>query len=141
MKKLKTDQQLKEAERKKCVALAKEISKTRDKYTCQFCGRKKPDVAIHSHHIYNEGCHQSMSADTDNLITVCFTHHSSSWNAKDPSFHKNPMEMADWFTNKFPALHQKLRERSRKTEKCDLFYWKKKRILLKDELDQLSNNK
>ena len=127
MKKTKklTEQQIKEKLRKKCVALAKIISKERDNYRCVYCGRTKPEVAIHSHHIYNEGCHKSMSADIDNLITVCFSHHCSSWNSNQPSFHKNPQEMADWFKETYPNLARNLRIRSQKSIKCDIIYWEK----------------
>jgi len=132
--KTKTQQQLTEQVRKRCVKKAKLISKTLDGYRCKYCGRTKPQVAIHSHHIYNEGCHRSMSADIDNLITVCFTHHSSSWNSKEPSFHKNPMEMADWFKDTYPELSKELKERSWKSVKCDIIFWQKKEKELDNQI-------
>jgi len=125
-KKKLTEQQKKERKRKACVKRAKEKSKERDGYKCCYCHRGRPQVAIHSHHIYNEGCHKSMSADIDNLITVCFTHHSSSWNAKEPSFHKNPQEMADWFRETYPERYQDLKERSRNQITCTLQFWENK---------------
>lgn len=125
-KKKLTPQQEKEKLRKRCVALAKKISKERDNYKCCYCGRGKPQVAIHSHHIYNEGCHRAMSADIDNLITVCFTHHNSSWINHQPSFHKNPMEMADWFRETYPERYKALKARSQKPIKADIIYWQKK---------------
>lgn len=126
MKKKLTDQQKTEKLRKRCVAIAKEIAKKRDNYKCQYCGRTKDTVAIHSHHIYNEGCHKAMSADIDNLITVCFTHHCSSWNSKEPSFHKNPMEMADWYKEHYPEKHAELKARTQIYQKTDFIYWTKK---------------
>jgi len=136
-----TPQQRTEKLRKRCVALAKKIAKTKDGYRCVYCGRQKPQVAIHSHHIYNEGCHKSMSADIDNLITVCFTHHSSSWNAKEPSFHKNPMEMADWFLEHYPERHAELRERSKKNVSLNEGVWEKKLEKLKEEWKAVELNK
>jgi hypothetical protein len=127
-----TPQQETEKLRKKCVAIAKRISKERDGNKCCYCHRGKPQVAIHSHHIYNEGCHRGMSADIDNLITVCFTHHNSSWNNHQPSFHKNPMEMADWFRETYPDRYKSLKIRSQKPIKCDIIFWQKKLNELKD---------
>lgn len=125
-KKPPTEQQLVEKLRKKCVALAKVIAKERDDYKCCFCKRGKPEVAIHAHHIYNEGCHKSMSADIDNLITVCFTHHIGGWNTIDPSFHRNPMEMADWFRENYSERYDRLKERSKKFVKPDRIFWENK---------------
>jgi hypothetical protein len=101
-------------------------------YKCAYCGKAKPQVSIHAHHIYNEGVHRSMSADIDNLISVCFTHHSSTWNAKEPSFHKNPMEMADWFRDTYPERYEKLKERSRITVQLSEQYWENKYKELKN---------
>ena len=42
----------------------------RDNFTCQYCGRKPPDVLLEADHIvsvYNEG-----SDEMENLITSCF---------------------------------------------------------------------
>jgi uncharacterized phage-like protein YoqJ len=81
-----------------------------------------------------------MSADIDNLITVCFTHHNSDWNAHQPSFHKNPMEMADWFKENYTDRYFGLKDKSRRPIQCDYLYWKKKKILLEAELAELSTD-
>lgn len=113
--------------RKKCVELAKVIVKTIAGYKCDYCGRAKPDVSIHAHHIYNEGVHKAMSADLDNIISVCFTHHNSDWNAKEPSFHKNPQEMADWFREKYPERAKELRGRAKVgSVLADEYFWENK---------------
>lgn len=141
-KKEPTELQKVEKLRKKCVLLAKEIAKKRDGGKCCYCNKSRPEVAIHSHHIYNEGCHRAMSADVDNLITVCFTHHSSSWNSKEPSFHKNPMEMADWFLEHYPERHNILKARSVTYQKLDRIFWGNKMEELKDLINkyELHNN-
>ncbi|TSD02690.1 MAG: hypothetical protein Athens071426_405, partial [Parcubacteria group bacterium Athens0714_26] len=105
---------------------AKKIVKEAAGYACIYCGKKKPDVAIHAHHIYNEGVHRGMSGDLDNLVSVCFTHHCSNWNAKEPSFHKNPQEMADFLLEKYPERMKILKERSRHVVQADILYWQKK---------------
>ena len=133
-----------EVMRKLCVDLAKTIVKIIAGYVCAYCGRKKPDVAIHAHHIYNEGVHKSMSADIDNIISVCFTHHLGSWNTKEPSFHRNPQEMADWIREKYPERMKTLKQRARGTIQCDLYYWTNKLKELsaeKQKWDLLSVNK
>lgn len=106
--------------RKKCVELAKKIRRTLTP-KCAYCDRGKPDVAIHAHHIYNEKVHQSMSADLDNLITVCYSHHIGGYNAKEPAFHANPQEMADWFLEHYPDLHNELRLRSQTTQRINWY--------------------
>ncbi len=121
-----------EIKRKQCVNSAKLIVKEIAGWKCVYCHKKKGQVAIHAHHIYNEGIHKSMSADIDNLICVCFTHHLGGWNAKEPSFHRNPQEMADWFREKYPERAEELRKRTRKSEQCDLQFWIKKHEELKE---------
>lgn len=75
-----------------------------------------------------------MSADPDNLICVCYTHHIGGYNAKEPSFHANPMEMADWWQENNQELHKELRERTRTSHVCDLYFWQQKEIELDEEL-------
>ena len=112
--------------RKECVNLAKLIVKTVAGWKCDYCGKIKPNVAIHAHHIYNEGIHRAMSADTDNLIVVCFTHHLGGWNAKEPSFHRNPQEMADFINGKYPERMKELKLRARQNQQADEQFWEKK---------------
>lgn len=142
-----TDQHKKEKVRKKCVDLAKKIIKIKAGYHCEYrdekgrCPRsKKNGYQMHGSHIYGENSNKSMSADTDNLLCFCATHHTGGmWkNAKEPSWHESPKEMVNWFDKTFPIRAIRLEERSRKTTVCDLYYWQKKEILLKDELGKLS---
>lgn len=133
IKKLRKKTKLKsEVLRKKCVNLAKLIVKEIAGWECEYCHKRKGQVAIHAHHIYNEGIHRSMSADTDNLIVVCFTHHLGGWNAKEPSFHRNPQEMADWFREKYPERAKQLRERARLNQQADEKFWEDKLKKLKE---------
>jgi hypothetical protein len=127
--KKKTDQQIKEAMRKKCVQLAKDISKKRDDYKCQYCGIGKPQRQVHSHHIFHEGMFRSMSADPDNLITVCVTHHQGGpWMKSHDgfNFHNSPRESTEWFMEKYPERYAELKERSKIICKLDLIYWQNK---------------
>lgn len=137
--KKKTDQQLKEAERKKCVTIAKQIAGIRDKWKCQYCGLGRPQVMTHGSHIHSEGLNVSMSADPDNILTLCWKHHivGKFNNAKNWNWHGSPKEAVEWFKNKYPDLDKKLEERSRKSQVCDIYFWKKRKILLKVELNEL----
>lgn len=127
--------------RKRCVKLAKEISKIEAGYKCAYCGRGKPDVAVHSHHIYNEGRYRAMSADVDNLICVCYYHHNPQWNTKEPSFHRTPREMNDWLDEKYPERMKALKERTKQSILADEVYWSKKLIELKEKIKKYKNNK
>lgn len=41
----------------------------RDSFTCQYCGRRAPEVRLEVDHIHPRSCHGS--DDFDNLITAC----------------------------------------------------------------------
>ena len=144
-KKKKSDQQIKEFERKKCVSLAKIIAKTKAGWKCEYdgCPRSKANgYQMHGSHIHGENSHKSMSADVDNILCLCSTHHTGGmWkNSKEISWHESPRLMVEWFRLKFPQRDGELIERSRKSIVCDLFYWKKKRVLLDEELKILLEN-
>lgn len=118
---------MKEAEkiRKKCVELAKKIVRKQHNFTCEYCGRKEPDIRTHGSHIFSEGVYKHMSSDVSNILVLCYTHHIGG-NSKEPSWHKNPIEMTDWFREKYPERYKTLKERARENPLCDLIYWSKK---------------
>jgi hypothetical protein len=135
MKKTKTQQQLTELARKRCVKIAKEISKKKDGYKCCYCGIGKPQRQVHSHHIFHEGLHKSMSADPDNLITLCATHHQGGMWMKSHggfNFHNSPRESTEWVMEKYHKRYKELKQRSLKAKKCDIIFWQNK----KKELDE-----
>ena len=112
--------------RQKCVTFAKKLRRTLQGFMCEYCGKREPDVATHGSHVYSEGVYRSMSADLDNIICLCFTHHLNSWNGKEPSWHKDPVTMVAWFNEKYPERAASLKERARKPQQADLFFWEKK---------------
>lgn len=121
-------------QRKKAVTLAKKLARMRDEFTCQYCGRKEPNVRTHGSHIYAEGKNPNMSADVDNILCLCAVHHMAhaSWNrSNDWSWHGTPKEAIDWFKEKYPELEKELRLRSQKVYKVD---WENKYKELKDAL-------
>lgn len=133
-----TDQQKTEKKRKKCVALAKEISKIKEGYKCQYCGVGKPQRQIHSHHMFHEGFHRPMSADVDNLITLCASHHQSFAGSKYSfSFHSCPTESTEWFKKHYPERYKSLLARSKKIIPLSYHYWEAKEIELKAILSDL----
>lgn len=103
--------------RKKCVAIAKERAKQRDNYTCVRCGRSKNNGnQMHGSHIYPEGTYIGMSADWDNIITLCYLCHFQWW-------HKHPVEAGIWFKEKYPELYETLKKKSQIITVID---WKKR---------------
>ena len=92
--------------RKKCVKWAKTEAKKRDNYICVKCGKKVEGMNAHGSHIYNEGTYRSMSADSDNILTMCYYCHINWW-------HKNPLEASEWFRTKYPELYETLKLRAR----------------------------
>jgi len=134
-KKKLTDQQLTEKMRKKCVALAKIISKTQEDYKCQYCGVGKPQRQIHAHHIFHEGMYKSMSADVDNLISLCATHHQGgTWMRSSTgfNFHNSPRESTEWLMENRTEQYNILKERSKKFVKLHIIFWENKFKELKE---------
>jgi hypothetical protein len=137
-KKEKTEQQKKELLRKRCVKLAKQIAAKRDKWTCCYCGIGRPQRMTHEHHFCHEGLHKSMSADVDNLITLCATHHQGGmWMRSNDSFnfHNSPAESTEWFIEKYPERYKELKERKNNPIVCDMIFWEKKLEELKKEYE------
>lgn len=144
MKNKKTPQQEKERWRKKCVELAKKISKKKDGNVCVYCGIGRDRSKLHSHHFFHEGLHVSMSADVDNLVTLCPRHHQGGFimasgrrmgNHSGFNFHNTPRESTAWFIEKYPKRYKELLKRSRSTTVCTLEFWQKKYEELKKEYE------
>lgn len=131
-KKSKTDQQKKESLRKKCVAKAKEISKRNNPF-CEYCGTDTR--VLHSHHIFSEGLNKGMSADVDNLITLCWLHHLGGLkfvSTKIFSFHGSPADATAWLIENRPKKYKELLKRSRIVEPKTLKFWEEKLEELKN---------
>jgi len=132
MKKKKTEQQLKEQMRKRCVRLAKDISKKRDGYKCCYCGVGSPQRRMHSHHIFHEGLYRSLSAEPDNLITLCASHHQGGlWMRSNDgfNFHNSPRESTEWVKEKYPERYEDLK--NRRPIVCTIQFWEEKMKKLK----------
>lgn len=140
--KKKTDQQKKEALRKKCVLKAKAIAKKRDDFRCVYCGVGKPQRMVHSHHFFHEGLFKSMSADPDNLVTLCASHHQGGlWMRSNDgfNFHNSPRESTEWFMEHYPERYKELKKRSLITRPLDMKFWEDKLKEL-EEYDSLTGN-
>jgi len=103
--------------RKKASTLAKKIARMKVGYQCAYCGKGEPFNQTHGSHIYSEGVYKNMSADVDNIMCLCASHHSvvpgrgvSSWN-----WHAHPGESWEWFMENYPELHQTLKKRTQDT--------------------------
>jgi len=138
-KKTKTEQQVKEALRKKCVTMAKKIARARDGYKCRYCGIGEPQRGTQGSHVYAEGYSKRMSADVDNIIALCASHHMTGvWNKSvNWNWHGTPAEATDWFRSKWPELWEELHQRSLILEPCDMKFWQEKYESLKKQYDKL----
>lgn len=127
-RKILTPQQEKEKLRKKCVFLAKAIAKERDGAKCRYCGVGEPQRRMNLHHIIHEGLSKEMSADIDNLITLCVAHHQGGTFMKSNdkfNFHNSPVESTEWLKANLPN-YDDLIKRSKKTKVIDMEFWKEK---------------
>lgn len=70
----------------------------RDKKCCK-CGRTQK---LQASHVYPKGTHRSMEYDLDNVKTLCYCCHIHWW-------HKNPIESATWFNEKYPDRAKRLK--------------------------------
>lgn len=81
--------------RKKLDELVKKVVKERDGYICQHCEKKLEGSNCHGSHVIPVSAGLALAYDPTNLKTLCYHCHINWW-------HKNPMEAAEWFKNKFP---------------------------------------
>jgi hypothetical protein len=88
-----------------------------------------------------------MSADIDNLITLCVSHHQGVFNSSigrfmgshdNFNFHNSPVESTLWFSEKYPKRYTELKERSKQYQKLDRIFWENKLIELQKY--ELHNN-
>lgn len=137
--KKKTPQQEKEVLRKRCTTLAKRLARKRDDFKCQYCGVGEPQRQTQGSHIYAEGTHTSMSADVDNILALCVTHHMTGmWNRTNKwNWHGTPAEAIEWFNQKYPDLAKTLKKRSKELKVCDMNFWENKWKELKELEKQL----
>jgi hypothetical protein len=89
---------------------------------------------VHSHHAWHEGMFKAMSADPDNLITLCASHHQGGMYMRSNdgfNFHNSPRESTEWFMEHYPERYAELKKRSLILEPLDMAYWEKKLAWLK----------
>ena len=80
---------------KKLDRLAREIVLKRDNNTCQKCGKYVEKQNAHISHVVPKSKGYALRWDLNNLKVLCFHCHINWW-------HKNPIEAAEWFQEKFP---------------------------------------
>ena len=113
-----------EKQRKKCVTLAKRIAVRSAGGSCEHCGRSKlMGYVMHGSHVYPEGRYKGMSADSDNILCLCFQCHFLWW-------HKHPLEASEWFREKWPDRAETLKLRAREIR---IINWNDKHEALKAE--------
>ncbi len=95
-------------------------------YKCEHCGRSKEQGwRMEGSHIYPEGVYKSISADVDNILCLCSACHNLP-SENRPTWHNDPIYFGDWFRNKYPERYEVLKERARKSQQADLWFWEQK---------------
>ena len=94
--------------------LVKDSIKTRDNFTCQYCGKKVSGSDCHASHVISVGSHADMQFEPLNLKVLCYHHHINWW-------HKLPTESGDWFKQKFPERMKYLDDRKQQSIKLKDF--------------------
>ena len=139
-KKPPTEKQLKEKKRKLCVGVAKEIAKLLNP-CCAYCGVGRDKRMIHSHHIFHEGLFKAMSADVDNLLSLCASHHQGGMYMRSNdgfNFHNSPRESTEWLMENMPERYAILKDRSFKSaQPLTIVFWENKHQELKKQLKEL----
>lgn len=64
----------------------------RDGYMCVRCGKGH---SLQASHVYPKGRYPSLRHNLNNVLTLCNGCHLFWW-------HRNPLEAADWFREKWP---------------------------------------
>lgn len=85
------------------IEIAKLIAKTRDKYTCQHCGKRDKGPNMHGSHVINEARDHRLACDPYNIKALCYNCHLNWW-------HKNPVEAGDRFRKKYPGRFEALQK-------------------------------
>ncbi len=75
--------------------LVSQVTKRRDGWRCQRCGKEVAGSDAHCAHIMPKSSGMILRWDTNNTITLCFHDHIQ-W------AHLNPVEFLEWFQAKFP---------------------------------------
>ena len=117
--------------KKECMALVKKIVSLRDKDICQKCGVKVFGSNRHRSHVIPVSAGNKLAFDPMNIKILCYHHHIN-W------FHKNPLEAAAWFKEKFPerALYLEQNKGIKQMKWCD---WIELKTKLENYLNDTTN--
>ncbi len=109
--------------------LSKEVVRKRDGNICQKCGRQCEGSNRHVSHVIPVSAGMKLRWEPLNMKIMCYHHHINWW-------HKNPMEAAAWFEDRFPDRWAYLQEQ-RGTYKFSLIELENLVIKLKEQLKNL----
>ena len=88
---------------KKLDKLSKDVVRKRDGNICQHCGKWVEGTNRHVSHVIPVSAGNKLRWDPMNMKILCHHCHLNWW-------HKNPMEAAGWFQDKFPKRWKYLQE-------------------------------
>lgn len=98
--------------KKRLMELVKQKVRERDNYTCQRTGQKVEGSNCHVSHVIPVSAGNALAFDMLNMKVLSYHSHLNWW-------HKNPIEAAEWFKNKFPDRWEYLQANKNK-----LVHWK-----------------
>jgi 5-methylcytosine-specific restriction endonuclease McrA len=99
--------------RKRLETLVKDFVKKRDKNICQRCGKYVEGSDCHGSHVIPVSAGNQFRFDPINIKVLCYHCHLN-W------FHKNPLEAAKWFREKFPDRYEYLFGKPRQITKISV---------------------
>ena len=73
--------------RKQCDSPWSEIIKIKAGYKCEYCGKGKPEVVLHSHHIFSR-IYNTTRWLIENGVCLCAGHHKYFAHVKTQDFEK-----------------------------------------------------
>lgn len=124
----------KKTDRKKLIDRLDKVSRKlvylRDDYTCQHCG-KRNGSDYQASHVIPVSAGAKLRWDLQNMKVLCYHCHLNWW-------HKNPLESARWFEQKFPERAAYL-EANRGIKKFSLLELEELEQEYKDQLSTLTD--
>ena len=109
--------------------IVKAYVKERDNHICQWCGKRVTGSDEHWSHIVPRSKDGRLVYDPMNSVVHCFNCHINRW-------HKDPLEGAKWFMEKFPGRWVYLQEQRKMNESKGPIT----EAWLQDQIELMENN-
>ena len=127
----------KKSEKKKLADKLWEVVKVyirlRDKNICQRSGEPVEGCNCHVSHVIPKSTGNVLRFDEMNLKVLSYHNHINWW-------HKNPLEAAEWFKEKFPERHEYLQRKKNEIVKFTVQDYKDMIEEYKSKIDKLNQS-